>query len=97
MYTPEEARNNGCSTDRTATCLGNACMAWRWQPLMADGPFVDAVAERMKSEDESHNKAIAYVKANRAEFGLPTSPTHGFCGLAGVPLQPFAPTSTAGT
>ena len=68
-------------------CIGSACMMWRWTPLMADAAFLAAVkkAERDPHEKRTHAQAAAYVKDNRAEFGLPTKPFEGHCGLAWRP------------
>ena len=30
-----------------------------------------------------HKQAVAYVMENRESLGLPSKPTHGFCGLGG--------------
>lgn len=68
-------------------CIASTCMAWRWQPLMADQPFLDAVKARMGSNDDSHPKAVKYVRANLGEYDLLDKPFRGFCGLAQVPLK----------
>lgn len=80
-----EANDRQCCVDRTRNCSSFDCMAWRWQPLMADEAFKTAVKERMSTADESHVKAAAYVVDHRDEFGLPVQPYLGFCGLAGKP------------
>lgn len=72
-------------------CQAAECMAWRWIPLEADAAFLAAVAKRVKVENPEtgkpyhHTQAAKYVTENRAEFGLPTKPLLGYCGLAGKP------------
>ena len=65
-------------------CLGSGCMAWRWQPLLADDAFLAAVvkaAEEIGDKSANKHKAAAHVSRNRAKYGLPTEPTIGFCGM----------------
>jgi hypothetical protein len=62
-------------------------MAWRWQPLMADQPFLDAVKERMDESGENTSKATKFVRANLALYDLPDKPFRGMCGLAGALLK----------
>ena len=68
-------------------CRGDACPLWRWEPLSADDPkFKAAVSARVKELGGSpvyHKQAVAYVMENRESLGLPSKPTHGFCGLGG--------------
>lgn len=66
-------------------CLGSECMSWRWQPLQADQPFMDAVKKRMDDSGNAHAAAVKYVRANLAELGLPDKPFRGYCGDAGKP------------
>lgn len=67
-------------------CIASRCMAWRWlSHNVTDGAFLAALAQRMKDTGEKGPIAIAYVQKHREEFGLPTAPTVGWCGLAGRP------------
>lgn len=68
-------------------CRGDACPAWRWQPLDASDPaFQKAITERVRElggKPSQHAIAVKWVMENREALGLPTAPTHGFCGLGG--------------
>lgn len=66
-----------------AECAGSKCMAWRWQPLMVDDAFKEAVKRRAEAASEHPTKAASYVAENRKEFGLPDKAHLGYCGLAG--------------
>lgn len=87
IVTEDEAKTKQCckvgNTGLFAACLGSGCMGWRWQPLMANGAWIAAVQQAAKDiSDESSNRAKAakHVNENRAQYGLPTAPTHGYCG-----------------
>ena len=79
------AEQNRCCIDLSEKCISFECMGWRWQPLMADQPFLDAVKLVMERDKLPHPKAARYVGDNRAEFNLPTEPYLGHCGRAGKP------------
>lgn len=70
-------------------CRGDACPMWRWVPLNADDPaFKAAISKKMKDLGGSpvhHKAAVAWVMENRETLGLPTMPTHGYCGAGGKP------------
>ena len=95
LLTPAEAKERECRSlppqeddilgVYQPKCIATGCMMWREQPLMADAPFLAAVAKYEKSAAVSHPAAVKHVKENRAEFGLPTAPFRGYCGLAGKP------------
>ena len=87
----DKTRDFKCVQNLDEACSGIDCAAWRVLPLMVDAKFVAAVSEVMKRTNPKtgknipHATAAKYVADNRAEFGLPTTPTHGYCGLAGKP------------
>lgn len=78
--------NGRIMTPAIVKCIGPKCAAWRWRALPANTPaFLSAIKKRMKDAKQPHPDAVKYVIANRAEFGLPTEPFEGWCGLAGKP------------
>jgi len=98
--TPEEAKGRACPLARSferhqPTCLGPACMLWRWLPLSAEDPrFRRAVRAEMKRLAEaagkastagSHREAVRNVTADPAAHGAPSAPERGYCGLGGRP------------
>lgn len=94
LVSEEEAKERWCPvatneqpTEWQACCIGARCMAWRWQPLQADQPFMDAVKARTEETGETMSKATKYVRAHLAELGLPDKPYRGICGLAGALLK----------
>ena len=87
-FTPKQAEAKNCPVDPEGAtaivkCAGDQCMMWRWRPLQASDP---AYLAAVKAAQKEHGKdAAKYVNEHRAELGLPTEPTHGYCGLAGEP------------
>lgn len=74
--------------ERLPRCLASECLMWRWQELLADEAFGEAVikaAEEIKDTSPSRTKAARHVMQNRAKYGLPVVPFRGWCGLAGKP------------
>lgn len=70
---------------RHENCIADACPLWRWVPLSAMAPdFTAAVKAKVEGDALKHKEAVAFVMANREALGLPTKPTHGFCGLGGA-------------
>lgn len=93
--TPQEAAGWLCPVARTfgdnpaiPHCQGPSCAAWRWQELSSGLliPHVQkAIADAtVRGEKLAHKDAVAWVMENREALGIPTSPTHGYCGLVGA-------------
>ena len=85
LIDPNSLRDTICPNHRVASCLGPTCAAWRWQPLSARilEPFVQAKMAGEGGVKVPHKEAVAWVMDNREALGIPTKPTHGFCGLGG--------------
>ena len=86
IVTEQEAKGKYCPQMQMASCAGSYCMAWRWQPLMTDDAWVAAVkkaAEELVDTSTNRAKAAKHVNEHRAQYGLPTKPFAGYCGLAG--------------
>ena len=92
--TPEQAAEWLCPAARTFAaspaikgCQGPSCAAWRWEELPASilTPFVQAriANQKERGEPAGHKEAVAWVMENREPLGIPTEPTHGFCGMGG--------------
>lgn len=91
-FTEDEARALICPIARVkghkeppARCEGGACMLWRWVPLTAHTikPHVQARIKELGGSAVHHKAAVAWVMENREALGIPTKPTHGYCGLGG--------------
>lgn len=91
LRTPEAAAEALCPFARTFSapkaqpgCQGPACMLWRWMPLSSD-LLTPHVQKRLAEQgDKKHAEAVAWVMKNREELGIPTRPTHGYCGAGGA-------------
>ncbi len=88
VYPEDEARTKWCPmVQGDATCIASGCMMWRWQPLLADDAFKDAVIkarrELKQTKSDKQDDAAKHVLKNRAKYGLPPNPHLGYCGLAG--------------
>ena len=98
--TPEAARAHACPLARgfeamQPTCVGPACMPWRWLPLSSQDPrFRRAVQTEMQRLADAagksstaglHKKAVQNVAADPAAHGAPSAPERGYCGLGGRP------------
>jgi hypothetical protein len=89
--TPQEAAEWLCPHARTFAapkaephCQGPLCALWRWQELSADILTPHVKARRADAGDDLKS-ATAWVMENREALGIPTKPTHGYCGGGGQP------------
>jgi len=87
ILTPEQASSLPCPVSRTfaqaqATCRGADCILWRWQPVLASDPRVQAALRARIAETGEkplhHPKAAALARGDVA-------PDRGWCGLGGRP------------
>ena len=72
---------------RPPTCVADLCMAWRWTPLSTRDPRWQEGMKTLIAEGKSNSAAAAAMltPAMKKRFGVPLAPTHGYCGLAGIP------------
>lgn len=87
---PEDAPSYACTQspwDPDIHCQGPMCMAWRWVPLMMSESVIAAIRKRgLETGDRApFAKSARYVLENCEEFGLPSKPFEGYCGLGGQP------------
>jgi hypothetical protein len=71
--------------DRRTSALARQ---WRYKDHETGPEWILAVkqaAEELGDTSPSRTKAAAHVMRNRAKYGLPETPTHSWCGLAGKP------------
>lgn len=93
-FTKEQAGEFKCPLARTfirgtvslsdAGCIGPTCACWRWMPLPAD-LLMPHVKKAMEGNALKHKEAVSWVMDHREELGIPTAPTHGYCGVGGDP------------
>lgn len=89
----DSAGDTLCPISRTfaepvKVCRGDACPLWRWIPLLATEPaFKAAISKAISDGLNKHPAAVRHVMENRADYGLPTEPYRGFCGLGGRPTD----------
>lgn len=93
--TPEHAAELLCPFARTfaspkaiPNCQGPVCALWKWAPLSADimTKAIQARAAQVEAETgkkAQHKELVAWVMDNREALGIPTKPTHGYCGPRG--------------
>lgn len=68
---PDSYPGHDIGSGKWPTCIGSACMAWRWVASIPTFQKVDPL-----------NPLSTYSKTRA--YSAP-APTHGFCGLAGQP------------
>lgn len=94
--TPEQAAEWLCpfartfaATKATPHCQGPSCALWQWVPLSSAVLTQHVQARMAEIEAEtgkkpSHKDAVAWVTDRREQLGIPTQPTHGYCGPRGA-------------
>jgi hypothetical protein len=97
MRTPEQAAaellcpfaRTFASPKASPNCQGPDCALWKWAPLPSDLLTKPTQTRMAQVEAETGKKpplkeAVAWVMDNREALGIPTSPTHGYCGPRGA-------------
>lgn len=93
--TPTHAKESwACPVARTfatpqVLCRGDACPAWRWKQIVVTDPRFKDAFDRAASDlglGKTHvGRITKHLFDHRDEYGLPTRPEVGWCGLAGKP------------
>lgn len=88
----EKKQEPGFTPQAKATCIGSACMAWRWAPNSVHGssPIKEAIAPQMPppNPDGFWVKGAEYSRDfDTVMYHWGLFPNRGYCGLAGRPEE----------